>query len=184
MQFSTTSNFYVADNSAGNQFNGNTTFNNTGTGTDVRMMIAENTNATSTFNGDVTINNSECRWLCSFQSERIIPIQWKHPAEFYHITISNYGICSGWPGYAGTATLASGKTIGISPGSFTAGDLFLANFTQNGTTPQNLRLSGTALLNIYSGTTFNGNSICYFAAMQLNGAIFNRSGTFVKTGCK
>ncbi|MBP6403412.1 MAG: hypothetical protein KA492_12845 [Bacteroidia bacterium] len=185
VQFSTTStgNFYVADNSAGNQFNGNTTFNNTGTGTDVRMMIAENTNATSTFNGDVTINNSgsidgfvrfNLRGSSTFNGNILLSSTMG--------TISNYGICFSWPGYAGTATLASGKTIGISPGSFTAGDLFLANFTQNGTTPQNLRLSGTALLNIYSGTTFNGNLTATSPAMQLNGAIFNGSGTFVKTG--
>ena len=176
-------NFYIGDNSSGNQFNGNTVFNNSGTGSDVRMMISESTGSGSTFNGDVSILNAgstdgfvrfNLRGSSVFNGNILLSSSCG--------TSSNYGICFSWPGYSGTASLASGKTISAPTGTFTKGNLFLGNFTQNGNTPQNIRLSGNALLNIYSGTTWNGSLNATSPAIQLNGGIFNGASAFVKTG--
>ena len=53
-----TSHIYIGHNSSGNQYFGDVTFNNAGTGTDTRILIGEgNTLATNVFNGNVLVNN-------------------------------------------------------------------------------------------------------------------------------
>ncbi len=101
------------------------------------------------------------------------------------------------------STLASGKTITVGNSGFTAGELDLRNFTQVGTTAQNLVLTGTASL-IIGSSTFNGDLTATLTgtamfktnensvfegvvsveapAIYLNGATFNDNTTLTKTG--
>lgn len=58
---------------------------------------------------------------------------------------------------AGSATLASGRTISVGGTGFTAGELRLQRFTQFGATAQNLTLTGTATLRTGPSATCNGN---------------------------
>jgi len=83
---------------------------------------------------------------------------------------------------AGGATLANGRTITVGAGGFNTGVLLLRNFTQVGSTPQNLSLGTSATLYFYPGTTFNGDVVVSSGRLYFNGATFNGIGTFTKTG--
>lgn len=84
----------------------------------------------------------------------------------------------------GTATLAAGHTISVGSSGYTSGVLNLRNFTQLGGTAQNISMSaaGTALLQIRTGTTFNGPLTADSPGLLLDGGTFNGSATFTKRG--
>lgn len=176
-------NFYIADNSAGNQFNGTTVFNNAGTGADVRMMICESSGSTCTYNGDVNVYNAgSIDGFVRFNLRGTSTFNGNIQLNSTCGTIPNYGICFGWPGNSGSATLATGKTITAGAPVFTKGYLLLSNFIQNGNTAQTIRTGGTALLAIHPGSIFNGNLNTSSCSLQLSGATFNGAASFVKTG--
>jgi hypothetical protein len=96
-------------------------------------------------------------------------------------TGSSQGIRFGQNG--GTSTLASSRTITIGGSGFSAGELRLKNFTQTGSTSQSMTgFSGTSMLTIETGTTFNGNVTFTAPQIQLNGGTFNGSATITKSG--
>ncbi|HEY8936650.1 MAG TPA: T9SS type A sorting domain-containing protein, partial [Cyclobacteriaceae bacterium] len=106
-----------------------TTTTSSATGSFVRVL-----KGIAAFNGDVIINNTA--------------------------TSSAFnGFYIGASGNTGNATLASGKTISIGATGFSTGVLQLYNFTQSGSTAQNITLTGSANLIIGLAslpTTFNG----------------------------
>ncbi|HEY0978966.1 MAG TPA: T9SS type A sorting domain-containing protein [Flavobacteriales bacterium] len=88
-----------------------------------------------------------------------------------------------WMGQTtGSSVLAAGRTIGIGPAGFTSGSLLFRNFTQNGGTPQNLVLTGTATLYFQTGTVFHGPINCTSPGLYLNGSVFQAACGFTKTG--
>lgn len=94
---------------------------------------------------------------------------------------SSKGVRFGQSG--GTCTLASGKTINIGGGGFTAGSLRLRGFTQTGATAQTLNVaSGTAQLYLEANTTFNGAITFAFPQVFLNGFTANAAATITKNG--
>jgi hypothetical protein len=96
-------------------------------------------------------------------------------------TGSSRGIRFGQSG--GTSVLASGKTITIGGGGFTAGSLRLRGLTQNGSTSQTLSIaSGTAQLYLEANTTFNGSVNFSFPQIFLSGTTFNNTTTITKNG--
>lgn len=102
------------------------------------------------------------------------------------VTSSNTGgIYFGWFGDTGTPTLASGKTITIGSGGFSAGSLHFGSFTQLGTaTPINLTLTGTAMFEVYKNTiptTFNSDLTVTAPNIELRGGTFNGTAEFTKT---
>ena len=103
-----------------------------------------------------------------------------------NIVVNSYNL--GWVqlGFNGSSTLNSGGTI--SAGSFNTGTLQLQNFTQLGSTPQTITLTGSGILSIGNNPsipggncTFNGRVIASAPVLQLGGAHYKRSATFTNT---
>lgn len=84
----------------------------------------------------------------------------------------------------GTATLASGRTISVSCGASGCRNLTLANFTQDGATPQTLTLSGNpnATLTLGPNSTFNGPLTFNSSEIVFNSSTFNGTSVFTQTG--
>lgn len=84
---------------------------------------------------------------------------------------------------AGICWLASGKTITIGAGGYSSsGALYLRNFRQQGSTPQNLNLSGTAAFYLQTGSIFNADVDFRAAQMYLNGARYKGISLLEKKG--
>ncbi len=180
-----TSYIYIGHNSAGNQFNGSTVFNNSGTGTDTRIMIGEgNAAATNTFSGDVVVNN------VSTSTDGFVRFNLRGTTTFsgnvfVNSTLGtglNNGVAFGWPGYSGTASIASDKTVTIGSTGFSKGTLLFQNFTQHGSIPHSFNLSGTGIITFGSNSTFNGKVNAVSPDIYLNGTTFNDTVNFEKTG--
>lgn len=79
-----------------------------------------------------------------------------------------------------SAILAAGRTI--TTGSVITGDIRLIRFTQLGSTPQALTLTGIGLLTLGPSSTFNGNVNFIAPQVLLNGTTFNGTAFIEKTG--
>lgn len=174
----------------GSTFNGTNSFTKTGNGTDV---FSGNSN---TFNGTTTFTNSSIGNLyCSngntfnasvtfnLTNSGFIFVSDGSNTQFndnivYNATGGGLVIGEG----SGTSTLASGKTISVGGSGVTGGVLKLKNFTQSGSTPQNLTLTGSAYMVIGPGSTFNGKVNFSVPGIFLNGCTYNDSTTITKTG--
>ncbi|GIL24574.1 MAG: hypothetical protein BroJett042_30870 [Bacteroidota bacterium] len=174
-------------------FNGTTTIQNSGTG-------FLRTNGGNTFNGVTSLINSG-------SNDLLLELV---SASVYNnsVTMTNTGTSNIRPAYigsntfngnievnstsgtgiyfsenaAGSATLASGRTITVGGTGFTAGELRLQRFTQFGTTAQNLVLTGSSTFRTGPSSTWNGNLTVSSPSVFLDGATFNGSNSFTKTG--
>jgi hypothetical protein len=153
----------------GNTFNNSLTLTNSSTN-DIRMG---NTNP-DVFNGDVTLNINSTG---DFSIARIAAGN-----QFNGNIVINYnaGGTVAFGSTNGTSTLASGKTITV--GGSSSGNLSLFRFTQLGTTPQAIALSGTSILAIGPSSIFNGNVAFSAPQLFLNGCTYNGEAIFEKTG--
>ena len=83
----------------------------------------------------------------------------------------------------GTSTLANTRTLTIGSSGFNSGELRIANFTQNGSTSQELTsFGGGVSVALEEGSTFNGSLVVTSPSLYLNGTTFNASAAFTKTG--
>lgn len=157
----------------GNTFNGVATFTNSGSGELILgVSNPDDFNDVATFNqtGSQTIFVAHGASGTTFAENIVV-----------NSTGSARGIRFGQAG--GTSTLASGKTIEIGVSGFTAGSLRLRNFTQSGSTAQNISLtSGTAALYLESGSTFNGAVNFNVPQLYLSGTTFNAAAVLEKNG--
>ncbi len=169
-------------NSGTNHFrmNGNVTYNNTTTfiNSGTGYFLPELTTG-STYNGNLTLTNT------SAISD--IRIAYLGNTNFNGNIIvnntgggTNAGIGFGEQATA-TATLANTKTISVGGSGFTSGVLYFRRFTQVGGTAQALNLTGTAQINIYNNTTFNGNLSVSAPNIYLLQSTFNGTTTLTKT---
>ncbi|REJ80174.1 MAG: T9SS C-terminal target domain-containing protein [Bacteroidetes bacterium] len=177
--------FYLAEQAAGNEFNGPVTLNNTGSGGNLRMLICE-TSATSSavFNGDVTVNNTgtasdgmvrfSLNGSCTFNGNIVLNSSIG--------STSTNGVCFGWGGFNGTCTQAASKTISIGSAGWTGGALLFEKFTQLGNAPINLNLTGTSKLIFGRLSIFNGDIVSASPGLSFNGSTFNGSVNCRKTG--
>lgn len=154
----------------GNTFNGTTTLVNSGSGT------YESGNSTAdTFNGDLTITNSG--------TSRVLLADASAGNAFNGNVVVNSTAGSGvsFASNSGaSAILASGKTI--TAGTFSTGALDLVRFTQTGGTSQSITLTGTSILNLGPGSTFNGSVTFSSPQVYLNGCTYNLAASISKTG--
>ncbi|MBS1646142.1 MAG: T9SS type A sorting domain-containing protein [Bacteroidetes bacterium] len=171
--------------------NGTTNITNNGSGAGhSRVFIGENSGAipSSTFNGDATFSNiatvtsgdvyiRNVRGTLTFNGNVIVNSTANTPSGFNGIYF-----CWAYPTYTGIASLASGKTISVGSSGFSKGELRLLNFTQNGSTPQSLTLTGTAKLTSGPNSAFGGNVTFTSPTMFLNGATYSGTGSFTKNG--
>ncbi len=96
--------------------------------------------------------------------------------------ISGGGIRFGTGSSAGIGTLAAGSSITIGAGGFNAGNLSFNNFKQLGTVPHSLTLTGTAVLTFFTGTLFEAAIVTSSPRLYLNGATFQGTAQFTKSG--
>ncbi len=105
-----------------------------------------------------------------------------------NVTVSSIGtggINLGWVNGTGLPTLASGKTLSIGSAGFSAGYLRLGGFTQLGSTPINLTLTGSSSFYISqssANSTFGGSLTVTAPDLYLQGGTFNGATSFIKTG--
>lgn len=168
----TTFNGDINTTSGGLYFNG-TTFN--GTGTFVKTgSSGDGSSGGNVFNGPTEITNAGSGNLsiCSTGSDLFNADLWLNSTSTGDIRFGQGG---------GSTTLASGRTIAVGPLGFDAGQLVIRNFTQLGTTAQELLLGTNASLYLQSGNVFNGDIITTSGRLYLSGTIFNGTGHFSKT---
>jgi hypothetical protein len=156
----------------GNTFDGTFTLNNSGSG----EVILSNINP-DTYKGDVTFTNSGSGWISASHGATGTSFQGN---IIFNSTGSSPGVRIGQGG--GTCTLSSTKTLQIGGTGFSAGDLFIKNLTQSGSTSQSLTLTGTASLSIETGCAFNGDVNFTSPQLFLDGASYLSSAVFTKNG--
>jgi hypothetical protein len=162
------------DDSAGNNFfNASTTLVNSGSGW-IRTAISSA--APDTFNADLTVLNSGSSQIRLSEAAT----NSVYNGNIVVNSTSGTGIYFGVNG--GGTTLADGRTISVGASGFSSGTLSLAYFTQAGTSPQSLDLSGTALLQIGTMSTFNGNVDFRSPQITLQRCTFNGTAYFEKEG--
>lgn len=165
--------------STGNLFNGTTVINHGGNTPSLNTVIARNPGSTATFNGNLVLNctNSNATSGIIISNEGDVTING-------NITVSSTngrGVLFSDAG--GSTTLANGYTIAdAGAGSFTTGILKLSRFTQTGTTPQNITLTGTASLQVGTTSVFNGAVNFIAPQIFLNGCEYNNTAVLRKTG--
>lgn len=159
-------------NSGNNTFNGTTTIESTGSN-----YISFDHNRGSVYNGPVTYNNTGSSYIRAARSGST-----SYNDNIVVNSSGGNGILFCETAAPTSATLAAGKTITTS--GFTAGELRLKQFTQQGTTAQNLTLiyPGTGQLTLGPASTFGGNVTFSAPRVFLNGTTFNGTSDITKTG--
>ncbi len=157
----------------GNTFNSTLTVNQQGSG-----YFGFANGAPDIYNGDVYANNNS--------TERIIfgnnPVGNQFNGNIILTqTGSSVGIAFGW-GATTNETQASGKTISIGAAGFSTGYLQIERFTQLGSTPINLPLTGTSSLTFGPTSTIGGNLTTTSGSLFFNGCTFMDSVNCTKTG--
>jgi len=155
----------------GNTFNGVTSLINSGSN-DLLLELA----SASVYNNTVTMTNTGSSYI--------------RPAYIGNNTFNGNIIVNSTNGTgiyfsenaAGSATLASGRTISVGGTGFTTGELRLQRFTQFGATAQNLILTAAATFRTGPSATWNGATTVTSPALFLDGATFNGVNSFTKTG--
>lgn len=163
--------------SAGNQFNGDVTFNHTGPiTTPNNFIIARNASSSATFGGTLTLNcnsnNANSGIIIGYDGTVVLN------GNVVVSTASGRGVLFG--NNNGNVTLASGRTI--TNGVFSQGILQLKGFTQAGTTAQALTLTGTAILSMGPSSAFGGNVSFTAPQVLLNGVTFQGTAYLEKNG--
>lgn len=154
----------------GNTFNATTTITNSGSG----QFILANTNP-DIFNASLSASNTGTSWLRF--AEASAGNEFNGSITFTGTSGSGIIISNS---AGGSSTLAAGQTLNI--GSFTTGELRFRRITQVGATPQNLTLTGTAILTIGTSTVFYGNVTFQSPQVYLEGGTFNGDASITKTG--
>ncbi len=170
------SGYLMFGNGNSDQFNSSVTFNNTGSS---NIYVAYNS-SNNTFSGVATFNNTPTA------NTQIYVSTYSAGTIFNNniLVTSNNGqgvqFCGG--NTSATASLASGKTISVGAGGFSAGTLLLKQFTQNGSSAQSLSLTGSGNLTYGPNSAFAGNVISSSPSLYFNGCIFSGTVNSTKTG--
>ena len=152
------------------------TFNNLSSGQ--HMYIAYNSTG-NIFNGDVVFNNqpgSTGLWIYP----NVSGVNTQFNGNISVINVNGGGVYFG--NNIGTATLASGKSISVGAGGFTTGGLIFRNFTQTGSTAQNITTTGTSYIQYGVNASFGGSLTSSSPGLFFNGAVFNNTVNCTKTG--
>jgi hypothetical protein len=155
-------------------FNDAATFINNGNSSDVHISLDPGTS--TTFNGPVVFTSSSSTGG-QFEVGREGDVAINGNVEFNSTSSDPIQLSAG----AGAITFGTGL-MSIGATGFSVGEIEFDNFTQTGTTTQSLTLTGTALIRIESGTTFNGDVTFTAPRLILGGGTFNGTATLEKTG--
>lgn len=155
-----------------NTFNGSANITNNSSA-DVLLELSNG----SIYNGDVTFTNS---------GTSNVRVGYTGTNQFNGNIIVNSTAGTGiafCENAAGSATLATSKTITIGGSGFSSGSLTLPRFTQLGNTPQTLTaFSGITLLTVGPSSAFGGNVNFVAPQLLLNGCTYSGTVTVEKTG--
>jgi hypothetical protein len=170
------SGYLMFGNGNADQFNAASTFNNTGS---ANIYVANNSN-NNIFGGVVTFNNTPT-------NNSGIYVSWNSLSTFFNDDISvtstnGQGVQFCGANGSASATLSAGKTISVGAGGFTAGTLLLKQFTQVGSTPQSLSLTGSGNLTFGPSSAFGGNVTSSSPSLFFNGCSFSGTLNSIKTG--
>lgn len=157
----------------GNIFQGTTTLVNAGSG----YLLTANT-AADVFNGSLTVTNT---------GSSIVYLAHNVPGNEFNGNITfNSTLGSGGVYFAnnttGNATLGAGASLLVGGLGYSSGELRFRRFTQTGSAPQTLLLTGTALLRVGPAVTFNGTIDFRAPQFALDGTTFNGTTYLEKTG--
>lgn len=196
MQLSTVPLQLTLTGTAGIYIGYNSTFNST-----VNIIAPDITAAGSVYNDSITFtktgggNNHNSGYQNIFNSACIINQQSNtgyfmlgyNSHELFNgdIIVSstgNGGIYLGYISGSGSPVLSAGKTIKIGSAGYSKGFLSVGTFTQSGTVPLNLLLTGTSALYLGYNSVFNATVNVTAPDLTLVGNIFNDSLTVTKTG--
>lgn len=174
MYFSTGSTFNGnVTSSAGNMYLDGTVFN--GTGWFRKTGAVNNSNqGGNVFNGNVEL-------VCTGAG------QWHLDNTGVDLFNADLQLnCTGTGGLyfgtgTGSATMASGTTLGIGSTGFAAGMLQFRNFTKLSSSASTLIGSVNTSVNFLPGSTFNGDLDVTAGNLNFNSTTFNGKGTFTKT---
>jgi hypothetical protein len=159
------------------QFNSVSTFNNTGS---ANMYVA-NSSSNNTFGGTTTFNNSPTANTLIYVSQSSTGTVFNGNIVVTSTNGQGVQFCTG--NNTATATLSAGDTLEIGPAGFTSGTLNLKQFTQQGTAPSNLTLTGaTTLLTTGPSSTFGGDFTAVSPRILLTSTTFNDTTVLTKTG--
>lgn len=159
----------------GNIFNGTTTLVNSGTG----LLLSAN-GAPDIFNGEVTITNTGSNYI--YLAHNVTGNEFNG-----NIILNNTGSALGIrfannPSAAVTFSAGTNRTITTGASGFSVGELGLRRFTQIGSAPQNLTLTGSARLVPGPSSEFNGNVVFTSPRIFLNGCRYVGTAYLEKTG--
>ena len=170
------SGYIVFGGSAPDQFNAAATFTNAGY---ANMYIAYN-GANTTFNGVTTFNNTPAGNNTIYVSSYSAGTTFNNNVVVNSTGGAGIQFCTG--NATASATLTAGNTISVGSTGYTAGYLNLRQFTQLGTTPVSLTLTGTSDLILGPSSAFGGDITTSSPALNLNGCTFNGASSLTKTG--
>jgi hypothetical protein len=157
-------------------FNGAVVLNNAGNSSDIQ--ISYDAGSSTTFNGPVTVisntNTTAGSFYLGYDGNVII----NNDINFNSLCGDNIQVAAN----NGTVTLGNGFAMSVGGSGFALGTLSLRNFTQTGSTAQNLTLTGTARLTLGPAVTFNGNVNFIAPQIYLNGGTYNGTASFEKSG--
>ena len=161
--------------SASANITGNTSISNIGTNPNT-CLIELARSGSLIFNGTVSVLNN------SVSNSASINFSSLNGTSTFNENITLEGVSSSYGGIIfNHSTLANGKTIGIGALGFTTGRLIIKNFTQNGTTPQNITLTGTGYL-FLENTNWGGNVTLKTPEIKMSTSLFNGTSYIEKTG--
>ncbi|MBS1651871.1 MAG: T9SS type A sorting domain-containing protein [Bacteroidetes bacterium] len=169
----TGSGYLMFGNGNSDVFNANANFVNVGSNS---IYVAYNSIG-NTFNGTTTFSNSPTStagWIYSSAYSA------NNTTFNGNIVISNnngggINFCAS----SGQATLTAGNAISVGSGGFANGVLSVNNFTQSGTTAQNVLATGTSIFNFYN-SQFNGPLTTTSGGITYKTSVFNSSVTATK----
>jgi hypothetical protein len=170
------SGYLLFGNGNADQFNSTATFNNTGSN---HIYVAYNS-SNNIFGGLTTFNNTPTAntgiYISSYSAGTVFN------DNIIVTSTAGQGVqfCTG--NTSATATLVAGKTVTIGGGGFSAGSLLLRQFTQSGSTAQNIALTGTGTLTFGPSAAFGGNLTASSPSLYFNGCTFSGTVNATKTG--
>lgn len=168
--------YLLFGNGNNDQFNAAATFNNLGSS---NIFVAYHSN-NNVFGGVTTFNNNPTANTGIFVSYYSAGTQFNEDIVVNSSNGQGVQFCNG--NTTASAALAAGKTISIGGVGFSAGTLLLKQFTQTGTTSQNINITGNGNLTFGPGSAFDGNITSTSASLYFNGTVFNGFLNSTKNG--
>lgn len=172
-----TSRVQIGINSAGNLFNGGLTINHNGNASgSINTIISRSGASTATINGTVTLtsNNANSNSGIIIANDGTVAIN----GNIIVNSTNGRGVYFG--NASGVVTQSAG--FGVTSGTFNSGGLSFSRFTQSGTQPSTLTLTGSSILTVGTNSEFGGNVSFTAPQVLLNGCTYQGTASIEKTG--